>query len=181
LLANASFYSYVPEKHQTLGLSHYTHATSPLRRFPDFYNQLCFKNWIIGNRVDKPDIFELNRKKYLFKKFYRNYNLMKIMNEKQIVTKIISINLEKKTGTILYENNLLKFHIVPKIYKEFVEITIENNYLIIKDNRNIKDTKDTKINVKEEVLFEIIHYDKLELKDRICPQIHAIKDCFISN
>lgn len=172
LLSNSSYYGFLPQRHNTLGLDFYTHATSPLRRFPDFYNQLCFKNWLIGEYIEKIDIFELNRKKYLFRKFYREYNLMKIMDLKQFYAKIISINIEKKTGMLIYDKNILKFHIVPKLFKEYVVITVENNNLIV---NNII------INIKENVLFDIEHYDKIELKDRICPQIHTIKNSFISN
>jgi len=75
-------------KHQGLGLTYYTHATSPIRRFVDFWNQLClyetFYNRVsVTGLIDiKEKIGTINWKSFMIKKAYEQLSLVNIFHNK---------------------------------------------------------------------------------------------------
>ena len=75
-------------KHQGLGLTYYTHATSPIRRFVDFWNQLCLYETMY-NRVSITGVIDisekihlLNWKNFMIKKSYEQLSLVNIFHMK---------------------------------------------------------------------------------------------------
>ena len=75
-------------KHSGLGLTYYTHATSPIRRFVDFWNQLCLYETMY-NRISITGIIDisekihlLNWKNFMIKKAYEQLSLVNIFHMK---------------------------------------------------------------------------------------------------
>lgn len=71
--------------HSSLGLTYYTHATSPIRRFVDLWNQICLKNEIqLGGDFNIRDhIHSINWKNIMIKRAYEQMNLVGIFQEKK--------------------------------------------------------------------------------------------------
>jgi exoribonuclease R len=71
--------------HSSLGLTYYTHATSPIRRFVDLWNQICLKNEIqLGGDFNIRDhIHAINWKNVMIKKAYEQMNMVSIFQEKK--------------------------------------------------------------------------------------------------
>ena len=74
--------------HQGLGLTYYTHATSPIRRFVDFWNQLClyetlYQRISVTSLIDICEkIHLLNWKNFMIKKAYEQLSLVNIFHMK---------------------------------------------------------------------------------------------------
>ena len=68
--------------HSSLGLTYYTHATSPIRRFVDLWNQICLKN-VIPADFDfniRDHIHSINWKNVMIKRAYEQMNLVSIFH-----------------------------------------------------------------------------------------------------
>lgn len=71
--------------HSSLGLTYYTHATSPIRRFVDLWNQICLKNKIqlSGGFNIRDHIHSINWKNVMIKRAYEQMNLVNIFQAKR--------------------------------------------------------------------------------------------------
>jgi hypothetical protein len=71
--------------HSSLGLTYYTHATSPIRRFVDLWNQICLHNEIqLGGAFKIRDhIHSINWKNVMIKRAYEQMNLVSIFQSKR--------------------------------------------------------------------------------------------------
>jgi len=71
--------------HSSLGLTYYTHATSPIRRFVDLWNQICLKN-AIPSGCDfniRDHIHAINWRNVMIKRAYEQMNLVNIFQAKR--------------------------------------------------------------------------------------------------
>ena len=68
--------------HSSLCLTYYTHATSPIRRFVDFWNQICLK-FLIPEFNIRDYIHSINWKNVLIKRAYEQMNLVSIFHSKK--------------------------------------------------------------------------------------------------
>ena len=71
--------------HSSLGLTYYTHATSPIRRFVDLWNQICLKN-VLSASCDfniRDHIHAINWKNVMIKRAYEQMNLVSIFQSKR--------------------------------------------------------------------------------------------------
>jgi hypothetical protein len=70
--------------HSSLGLTYYTHATSPIRRFVDLWNQICMNNEIqLGGAFKIRDhIHSINWRSFMIKRAYEQMNLVSIFQAK---------------------------------------------------------------------------------------------------
>jgi hypothetical protein len=67
--------------HSSLGLTYYTHATSPIRRFVDLWNQICLKNAIpVADFNIRDHIHSINWKNMIIKRAYEQMNLVSIFH-----------------------------------------------------------------------------------------------------
>jgi len=67
--------------HSSLGLTYYTHATSPIRRFVDLWNQICLINEIpMANFNIRDHIHSINWKNVMIKRAYEQMNLVSIFH-----------------------------------------------------------------------------------------------------
>lgn len=70
--------------HSLLGLTYYTHATSPIRRFVDLWNQICLKNTIpVADFNIRSHIHSINWKNVLIKRAYEQMNLVSIFHSQK--------------------------------------------------------------------------------------------------
>ena len=70
--------------HSSLGLTYYTHATSPIRRFIDLWNQICLKNAILAADFNIRDhIHSINWRSFMIKRAYEQMNLVSIFHEQK--------------------------------------------------------------------------------------------------
>jgi len=71
--------------HSSLGLTYYTHATSPIRRFVDLWNQICLNNEIqLGGAFNIRDhIHSINWRSFMIKRAYEQMNLVNIFQTKR--------------------------------------------------------------------------------------------------
>lgn len=71
--------------HSSLGLTYYTHATSPIRRFVDFWNQICLINAIpaICDFNIRDHIHSINWRSFMIKRAYEQMNLVSIFQSKR--------------------------------------------------------------------------------------------------
>lgn len=71
--------------HSSLGLTYYTHATSPIRRFVDLWNQICLINAIPAD-CDfniRDHIHSINWRSFMIKRAYEQMNLVSIFQAKK--------------------------------------------------------------------------------------------------
>ena len=71
--------------HSSLGLTYYTHATSPIRRFVDLWNQICLINAIPAD-CDfniRDHIHSINWRSFMIKRAYEQMNLVSIFQAKR--------------------------------------------------------------------------------------------------
>jgi hypothetical protein len=71
--------------HSSLGLTYYTHATSPIRRFVDLWNQICLKTESpasCGFNI-RDHIHAINWKNVMIKRAYEQMNLVSIFQAKR--------------------------------------------------------------------------------------------------
>jgi hypothetical protein len=71
--------------HSSLGLTYYTHATSPIRRFVDLWNQICLKNDLpasCGFNI-RDHIHSINWRSFMIKRAYEQMNLVSIFQAKR--------------------------------------------------------------------------------------------------
>jgi hypothetical protein len=71
--------------HSSLGLTYYTHATSPIRRFVDLWNQICLINAIpdiCGFNI-RDHIHSINWRSFMIKRAYEQMNLVSIFQSKR--------------------------------------------------------------------------------------------------
>jgi hypothetical protein len=67
--------------HSSLGLTYYTHATSPIRRFVDLWNQICLKNAIpVADFNIRDHIHSINWRSFMIKRAYEQMNLVSIFH-----------------------------------------------------------------------------------------------------
>jgi hypothetical protein len=69
--------------HSSLGLTYYTHATSPIRRFIDLWNQICLKNASPSDFNIRDHIHSINWKNVMIKRAYEQMNLVSIFQAKR--------------------------------------------------------------------------------------------------
>jgi hypothetical protein len=70
--------------HSSLGLTYYTHATSPIRRFVDLWNQICLKNAIpVADFNIRDHIHSINWRSFMIKRAYEQMNLVSIFHEQK--------------------------------------------------------------------------------------------------
>ena len=71
--------------HSSLGLTYYTHATSPIRRFVDLWNQICLKTASpasCGFNI-RDHIHSINWRSFMIKRAYEQMNLVSIFQAKR--------------------------------------------------------------------------------------------------
>jgi hypothetical protein len=111
-------YSYENKGHAYMKLSHYTHFTSPIRRYVDQYiHQVLINTIFNGNlKIIKPDIEEINTFEIELKKVNLLWNYLKVSNDiingETYVVKFIQFNkdyIEFKSleHNIIISNKLL--------------------------------------------------------------------------
>jgi exoribonuclease R len=69
--------------HSSLGLTYYTHATSPIRRFVDLWNQICLKTASPPNFNIRDHIHSINWRSFMIKRAYEQMNLVSIFQAKR--------------------------------------------------------------------------------------------------
>ena len=71
--------------HSSLGLTYYTHATSPIRRFVDLWNQICLINAssAICDFNIRDHIHSINWRSFMIKRAYEQMNLVNIFQTKR--------------------------------------------------------------------------------------------------
>lgn len=71
--------------HSSLGLTYYTHATSPIRRFVDLWNQICLINPCPASRDFniRDHIHSINWRSFMIKRAYEQMNLVSIFQSKR--------------------------------------------------------------------------------------------------
>ncbi len=69
--------------HSSLGLTYYTHATSPIRRFVDLWNQICLINLSPSNFNIHDHIHSINWRSFMIKRAYEQMNLVSIFQAKR--------------------------------------------------------------------------------------------------
>jgi len=69
--------------HSSLGLTYYTHATSPIRRFVDLWNQICLKTAIPFDFNIRDHIHSINWRSFMIKRAYEQMNLVSIFQAKR--------------------------------------------------------------------------------------------------
>ena len=71
--------------HSSLGLTYYTHATSPIRRFVDLWNQICLKNVLPASCCFniRDHIHAINWKNVMIKRAYEQMSLVGIFQAKR--------------------------------------------------------------------------------------------------
>ena len=71
--------------HSSLGLTYYTHATSPIRRFVDLWNQICLINSCsaICDFNIRDHIHSINWRSFMIKRAYEQMNLVSIFQAKR--------------------------------------------------------------------------------------------------
>jgi len=70
--------------HSSLGLTYYTHSTSPIRRFVDLWNQICLKNTIpVADFNIRDHIHSINWRSFMIKRAYEQMNLVSIFHEQK--------------------------------------------------------------------------------------------------
>lgn len=69
--------------HSSLGLTYYTHATSPIRRFVDLWNQICLKTTSPSNFNIRDHIHSINWRSFMIKRAYEQMNLVSIFQAKR--------------------------------------------------------------------------------------------------
>lgn len=159
-------------KHDGLGLKYYTHFTSPIRRFPDLWNQILIKN-NVDYQIHGLDVFNLNYKNYLFKLASRDNELVEIYHkyisnkyEKSIYEGVVVDILNNKVK--IYVNDLKKLIDIKLINKNISDIIdiidSKNSISLIKKSDKIeyKLSKFDKIKVKM-----CVHTSKMRWKDKL--------------
>jgi len=69
--------------HSSLGLTYYTHSTSPIRRFVDLWNQICLKTTSPSNFNIRDHIHSINWRSFMIKRAYEQMNLVSIFQAKR--------------------------------------------------------------------------------------------------
>jgi exoribonuclease R len=148
LLWESALYSLISKGHSCLGLQHYTHATSPIRRYADFLVQKIITN----NITISQDIIDiLNKMQKQDKKFYRDmFYLDAIYN-----------NMERIVNGILledYYSNSNKIYIYIEEWRCKIKIIIS----LCKDIQKFECVKlqyyidPNPIQWKKKIIFEIV-------------------------
>jgi exoribonuclease R len=140
--SNSALYSYKQLGHQTLDISNYTHATSPLRRIVDLMNQEIYYNTISKNEhnyfkfnVSLPDVNIKNKK---IKKCYREIN-------KIYLAGLVYDNGSYKTKGYIYDinqndNNYIYIYLPDEnisFRTNIIDWRLKNKYMISSNNNNI--------------------------------------------
>ena len=154
--------------HSSLGLTYYTHATSPIRRFVDLWNQICLKNALPAS-CDfniRDHIHAMNWRSFMIKRAYEQMNLVGIFQEKK------NNQLDKTYEGIIIgiDDDSIKIYI-KKLNRSFM-FRVYN-----KGNANILDYYAT------DKWFEFMRYDyhkfRLELYQKIVCSIFIKTDQYV--
>jgi hypothetical protein len=154
--------------HSSLGLTYYTHATSPIRRFVDLWNQICLKNALPAS-CDfniRDHIHAINWRSFMIKRAYEQMNLVGIFQEKK------NNQLDKTYEGIIIgiDDDSIKIYI-KKLNRSFM-FRVYN-----KGNANILDYYAT------DKWFEFMRYDyhkfRLELYQKIVCSIFIKTDQYV--
>lgn len=154
--------------HSSLGLTYYTHATSPIRRFVDLWNQICLKN-ALPTSCDfniRDHIHSINWRSFMIKRAYEQMNLVGIFQEKK------NNQLDKTYEGIIIgiDDDSIKIYI-KKLNRSFM-FRVYN-----KGNANILDYYAT------DKWFEFMRYDyhkfRLELYQKIVCSIFIKTDQYV--
>ena len=98
VLHERAFYSLKQQLHEQLNLTHYTHATSPIRRYVDVLIQKLFKN--IDDNLDNINIInDINTFEINLKRLYRMWDYTKasqtIKNGKHYIVSFVGIEKDR--------------------------------------------------------------------------------------
>jgi exoribonuclease R len=139
-------------EHNSLGISGYTHVTSPIRRYIDLINQMlyhCSDN-MINHGVAMGIISDVNQYQKKLKKMYREIN--KIYMLERVYYKpnyssefyIYDTNINKNKMSVFFPKEKLSFktYIIPESVKHLYNIKMINNHICI---TNIQDTEEKKL------------------------------------
>ena len=130
------------EKHDTIGVYGYTHATSPIRRKIDLINQMLYYNKdIIKYGILEGIIGDINKYEKKMKRLTRDINklylLERVYNSPNYNTNcyIYSSNIEKNRMSLYFSKEKLSFkiNIIRNEVKDIVEISKYENKIIIKE------------------------------------------------
>jgi len=150
-------------KHNALGLKYYCHASSPIRRFVDLWNQIClyeviyYKNiGLITDRFEKLD--GLNMKLYQIKKGYYDLINARLYHDKlqnRMENNIFSAHILDFEGNkvLLYipelEDKICRFNLINERLSDILEIeNLEDGICLNKDGQNFILKKYEKITVE---------------------------------
>jgi hypothetical protein len=111
-----STYSFNPDLHDTLGITHYCHVSSPIRRWVDQYNQRQLKRFINGLQHGTSDIIDpsvlirLNKWDQNNKQLSALWNAIEFafMNE-EIMTEMNVINVDVDKRMVIFERQYKKY------------------------------------------------------------------------
>jgi exoribonuclease R len=133
------------EKHDTIGVYGYTHATSPIRRKVDLINQMLYYNKdVIKYGILEGIIADINRYEKKIKRLNRDINklylLERVYNSPNYNTNcyIYSSNIEKNRMSLYFPKERLSFkiNIIRNEVKDIVDISKYENRIIIKEKAN---------------------------------------------
>lgn len=138
-----AYYALCNEKHEPLGLSHYTHFTSPLRRFADQLVHRCItENYI----PTLHDVNYLNRQNYNSTLYASETYLVELLrahgiqNEESICLKGQMIYTHENYASVLVENDeqerIFSFPLFDHMVHDFFEIVECENTVFIKNIAN---------------------------------------------
>lgn len=138
-------------KHNALGLKYYCHATSPIRRFVDLWNQIClyeiiyYKN--IGLLTDKFEKLDgLNMKLYEIKKGYYNLINARLYHDKlqgrMEVNSFWAYILDFEDNKVLLyipelEDKICRFKLINEKMVDLLEISYDEEKVVLRKEDDI--------------------------------------------
>ena len=161
-----AIYSVENKEHKILDLKHYTHFTSPIRRYSDIVVHRILYNKL----TNKPD-YDINYLQDICNRLNEIQNNYKYayMLEKMFIS--FKNDITELDGYIIFigDNSIkiyneeydviLSFNILHNILKNIIEINIDNNKLLIRDNLN----KEIVIELYQKIKFKLYKF-KLNTK-----------------
>lgn len=142
ILLNKAEYNFDRTEHNNLGLTYYTHATSPIRRYVDQIIQKIYKHNLV-NKVytDIINLDKINEYEKNIKKLYKMWDYLKASN---IIINGTEYELElkeKEINKLVFFCSKLNITIINKVYFDISDYEINKIYnkllYVITDKKNI--------------------------------------------
>jgi exoribonuclease R len=152
--------------HTILGLEHYTHFTSPLRRYTDMIVHRILYNFVKNKNIIYDEIFlknicsNMNKMRSIYKYCYNLNNLNKIMYGQ--IQKVIDVTL------VYFENDNIKLYndeynlvisisLIHPLIKKSTILTSNPNELLIETN-NLETNQIVKLNLFQNIKVKIYSF-----------------------